>query len=176
MGTRESAFEAAAARAYPSLVRAATVLCWSPADVEDVVQETMLRAFKSYGSFRGGSSFFTWAYTILARAAQAANLARAKALPDDYVLSLPQALPPADRAVVLNEEARAVVDAIRALPDRQREMVTLRYLEDLNYAQIAAALAVSVGTVKATLFEAKLALRSALARQGIRRKASHVVP
>jgi RNA polymerase sigma-70 factor (ECF subfamily) len=176
IGSRKKDFETAAEEAYPALARAATVLCWSQADVEDVVQEALLRAFKSYGAFRGDSSFFTWAYAILSRAAQAANRAHTKGVPSDYALSQPQHLPPVDRAVVLNEDARAVIEAIRSLPERQREMVTLRFLEDLGYAEIAATLAVSVGTVKATLFEAKMSLRSALARQGIRKKASHVVP
>jgi RNA polymerase sigma-70 factor (ECF subfamily) len=173
---RKKDFEAAAEGAYPALVRAATVLCWSRADAEDVVQETMLRAFKSYGAFRGDSSFFTWAYAILARAAQAANQAHTKCLPSDYALSQPQQLPPVDWAVVLKEDARVLIDAIRSLPTRQREMVTLHFLEDLCYAEIAAALEVSVGTVKATIFEARASLRSALARKGIGRKASDVVP
>ena len=176
IGRRKQDFEAAAQEAYPALVRAATVLCWSRADAEDVVQDTMLRAFKSYGAFRGDSSFFTWAYAILARTAQAANHAHTKCLPSDYALSQPQHLPPVDRAVVLNEDARVLIDAIRSLPARQREMVTLHFLEDLGYAEIAAALAVSVGTVKATIFQAKAALRSVLARKGIGRKAPDDVP
>ncbi len=176
IGSRKKDFEAAAEEAYPALARAATVLCWSRADADDVVQETMLRAFKSYGAFRGESSFFTWAYAILARAAKAANQAQAKGLPGDYALGVPQTLPPVDHAVVLNDDARAAIDAIRALPQRQREMVTLHFLEDLGYAEIAAALEVSVGTVKATIFEARASLRSALARKGIGRKAPHEVP
>jgi RNA polymerase sigma-70 factor (ECF subfamily) len=175
IGSRKKDFEAAAEGAYPALARAATVLCWSQADVEDVVQETMLRAFKSYGAFRGDSSFFTWAYAILSRAAQAANRAHTKGVPAGYALTQPQHLPPVDRAVVRHEEAAAVIDAIRSLPERQREMLTLHFLEEQTYAEIAAALHVAVGTVKATLFEAKKALRSTLTAKGVRQKASYGV-
>jgi RNA polymerase sigma-70 factor (ECF subfamily) len=135
----------------------------------------MLRAFKSYHAFRGDSSFFTWAYVILARTAYAANQAHAKGVPSDYALGQPQRLPPVDRAVVLNEDARAAIDAIRSLPERQREMVTLHFLEEMTYPEIAAALQVSIGTVKATIFEAKASLRSALREKGMGKKAFYVV-
>ncbi len=135
----------------------------------------MLSAYKSYGSFRGDSSFLTWAYRILVRTAHAANHKRAKVLPAEYGLSQPQHLPPADRAVVLNEDAREVIDAIRELPERQREMITLHLLEELSYAEIGSAMEVSLGTVKATIFEAKTSLRAALARKGIVRRSIHVL-
>jgi RNA polymerase sigma-70 factor (ECF subfamily) len=168
-------FDAVAAQAYPSLTRAATVLCWSKADVDDVVQETMLSAYKSYGSFRGDSSFLTWAYRILVRAAHAANHKQAKVLPAEYALTLPQQLPPADRTVILDEEARGVIDAIRSLPERQREIITLYLLKEFSYAEISSAMEVSLGTVKATIFEAKASLRAALARKGIVKRSIHVL-
>ena len=164
-----------AAEAYPSLTRAATVLCWSKADVEDVVQETMLGAYKSFGSFRGDSSFLTWAYRILVRAAQTANHKRAKVLPAEYALTREQQLPPADRTVILDEEARGVIDAIRSLPERQREIITLYLLKEFSYAEISSALEVSLGTVKATIFEAKASLRAALAKKGIVKRSIHVL-
>ena len=75
-------FESAVETDYAALARAATVLCRSKSDVEDVLQETMLRAFNAYPSFRGGSSFLTWAYAILARVAQARNLNAAGCIPE----------------------------------------------------------------------------------------------
>lgn len=175
MGEREDEFERAVEAAYPALARAAVVLCGSRSDADDVVQETVLRAFKSYPSFRGQASFFTWVYTILARVAHATNQSRSRPIPADYAVDRPQALPPVDRTVMANEQARALIDAVRSLPERQREMITLYFLEELSYSEIAAALTVSVGTVKATMFQAKTALRSALAKNGIRRKAAHVL-
>ena len=71
-------------------------------------------------------------------------------------------LPPVDSALLEAEEARVLIDAIRWLPERQREMITLHFLQELSYAEIAGALGVAVGTVKATIFSAKIALRDAL--------------
>jgi len=109
------------------------------------------------------------------RAAQAANRKRAKVLPAEYALSQPQQLPPADRTVILDEEARGVIDAIRSLPERQREIITLYLLKEFSYAEISSAMEVSLGTVKATIFEAKKSLRAALARKGIVKTSIHVL-
>jgi len=136
----------------------------------------MLSAFKSYGSFRGDSSFLTWSYRILVRAAQAANRKQVKFLPDDYAASQPQQLPPADRAVILDEDASGVINAIRSLPERQREIITLYLLKELSYSEISSAMGVSVGTVKATIFQAKTSLRAALASKGIIRRPIHELP
>ena len=77
----------------------------------------------------------------------------------------PEPLPPVDAALIEDEMARRMIDAIRQLPQRQREMVTLHYLDERPYRDIAEALGVSIGTVKATLFNAKQSLREALAEK-----------
>jgi len=135
----------------------------------------MLNAFKSYGSFRGDSSFVTWAYRILVRAAQAANQKRAKVIPAEYTIIQPLQFPPADRAVIMDDDARGVIDAIRSLPERQREIITLYLLKDLSYAEISSAMEISLGTVKATIFQAKTSLRAALVRKGIIKRSIHVL-
>ncbi len=175
MKLRKGDFESEVTAVYPALMRAATVLCWSRSDVEDVVQDALLRAFSAYPSFKGESSFLTWAYAILSRVAQAANRRGSRLVPDDYTMNQPQQIPPLDHAVVVDEDARLLIDAIRSLPERQREMLTLRFLEELSYNEIAEALKVSLGTVKATVFQAKMSLRSALAKKGIHRKVIHVL-
>ena len=165
MSQRNAEFERDLEAVSPALIRAARVLCWSADDVDDVVQETVMRAFESYSTFGRRSSLLTWMYAILARVASAANQKRRRQIPAGYALGRPDCLPPVDVGVSEDESARAVVDAIRALPQRQREMVTLHFLEDLTYGQIAEALGVAVGTVKATVFAAKMSLRDALAAQ-----------
>jgi RNA polymerase sigma-70 factor (ECF subfamily) len=156
-------FESAVHAVYAPLVRSASVLCWSDVDVEDVVQETILRALRSYGSFNGSSSFLTWCYAILTRVASAANQRRSRQIPADYAAGRNKALPPVDSRLVEDDEARVLVDAIRSLPPRQREVITLHFLQELSYADIAQALGVAVGTVKATIYSAKSALRVAFA-------------
>ena len=164
MTHRRGDFESQLQAVYLPLLRSAAVLCWSSADVEDVVQETMLQALRSQHSFGQKSSLLTWTYVILSRVAGAANQKRRRQVTADDLSRVPDALPPVDRSMIADEEARVVTDAIRQLPQRQREMVTLHFLEDLSYAQVAAALDVSIGTVKATIFAAKASLREALSR------------
>jgi RNA polymerase sigma-70 factor, ECF subfamily len=158
----EHDFEAAVKAVYAPLVRSANLLCWSGNDVDDVVQETLLKAMRSYRSFNGSSSVLTWCYTILARVASAANQKRSRQIPADYAAGRDSALPPADAQLLEDDEARVLVDAIRSLPQRQREMITLHFLQELSYADIAQALGVAVGTVKSTIYSAKSALRVAL--------------
>jgi RNA polymerase sigma-70 factor (ECF subfamily) len=154
-------FERAVNEVYPALMRSAHVLCWSAQDVEDVVQETMLQALRGYASFQGRSSPITWCYTILTRVAAAANQRRRRA-PVKHERMQRDGLPPVDAALIEDETARLMVDAIRALPDRQREVLTLHFLQDLSYEQIASALGLAIGTIKATIHAAKSSLRKTL--------------
>ena len=65
-------------------------------------------------------------------------------------------------AVLLGDEHRAVVEALRGLPRRQREVLVLRYWSDLSEAEIAAALGISRGTVKSSASRALSALEKQL--------------
>jgi RNA polymerase sigma factor (sigma-70 family) len=74
----------------------------------------------------------------------------------------PDALPPADFALLLAEEHREVVAALRRLPRRQREVLVLRYWANLDEAEIAETLRISRGTVKSTASRALDALENIL--------------
>jgi RNA polymerase sigma-70 factor (sigma-E family) len=74
----------------------------------------------------------------------------------------PDEAPPADLSVLLTEEHREVVEAMRKLPRRQREVLVLRYWSELSEAEIAAALGVARGTVKSSASRALAALESHL--------------
>ena len=68
----------------------------------------------------------------------------------------------ADQDAVAAEQRDRVLDALRALPDRQREVVALRYYLDLSEAQIAETLGISNGAVKSHASRAAAALRTSL--------------
>jgi RNA polymerase sigma-70 factor (ECF subfamily) len=160
-------FETSLDAIFRALVRAARVLCWSDADVDDAVQETLLAAYRGRASFKGNAAPFTWCYTILTRVASRANRRHVQARSlvsthGELADSLDAPLPPVDSQLLDDETSRAVVDAVRTLPQRQREVITLHFLQDCPYAEIAAALGISVGTVKATVFAAKHSLREKL--------------
>jgi RNA polymerase sigma-70 factor (ECF subfamily) len=171
---RDRDFESSLDAIYPALVRAARVLCWSDADVDDVVQEALLAAYRGRASFKGHASPFTWCYTILTRVASRANRrhVRGRSLTsthDDGEMTetLDAPLPPVDSRLLDDETSRAVIDAVRTLPQRQREVITLHFLRDCPYAEIASALGISVGTVKATVFAAKQSLREKLSGEAV---------
>jgi RNA polymerase sigma factor (sigma-70 family) len=69
---------------------------------------------------------------------------------------------PADTSLLLAEEQRELLAAVRALPERQRQVVVLRYWSDLSEAEIAETLGVSRGTVKSTASRALDALQTTL--------------
>ena len=70
--------------------------------------------------------------------------------------------PPADLALLLDEEHRQVVEALRTLPRRQREVLVLRYWSELSEAEIATTLGISRGTVKSTAARGLAALEQRL--------------
>jgi RNA polymerase sigma-70 factor (sigma-E family) len=74
----------------------------------------------------------------------------------------PDDAPPADLAVLLDEEHREVVEAMRRLPSRQREVLVLRYWSGLSEAEIASVLGVARGTVKSSASRALAALETQL--------------
>jgi RNA polymerase sigma-70 factor (sigma-E family) len=80
----------------------------------------------------------------------------------------PDDAPPADLAVLLTEEHREVVEAMRTLPRRQREVLVLRYWSGLSEAEIAEALGVARGTVKSSAARALAALETRLGGDGER--------
>ena len=77
-------------------------------------------------------------------------------------VAVPSEEPGADVTTLLADEHRAVIDAVRRLPARQREVLVLRYWLDLTEAEIAAAMGVSAGTVKSTASRALDALERLL--------------
>ncbi len=130
--------------------------------VEDLVQETFVRVLRALPGFdpAGPASLTTWMLTIAARLAlNELRRPEAAALADE-----PEG-PGADRAdlgVERRQLAAAIGAGVAALPDAQRAVLVLREYHDLDYAEIAAALELDLGTVKSRLARARAALRAHL--------------
>ena len=148
------AFEAEALASLDSLYRAALRLTRVPADAEDLVQETYLKAFRSVDRFQPGTNLRAWLFTILHNTA----LNRARDRARDMVAVDSDAV---ERAMDSHAEPGATPEslllrdtlapdlqaAIDALPPAFREAVWLRDVEEFSYAEIAAMLQVPAGTV-----------------------------
>ncbi len=164
-------FETDALASIDSLYRTALRLTRDPADAEDLVQETYLKAFRAADRFERGTNLRAWLFTILHNTARnrVRDRAREAVTVDSEVVE--RAAEGGDgRAGVETPEAlllRATLDpdlqaAVDALPDVFREAVWLRDVEEFSYAEIARMLAVPVGTVMSRISRGRRMLYEAL--------------
>ncbi|MCS6860207.1 MAG: sigma-70 family RNA polymerase sigma factor [Abditibacteriales bacterium] len=137
-------------------------------EAEDITQETFVRAYRAREKFRGECSYPTWLFQI------AVNLCidRARHLRANEIVSLDSSLdgeegggwePPDGSQDPLRELERAelrerVQQSLGTLPERLRKVITLYFMQDMSYEEIASILDCSVGTVKSRMFTAKARL------------------
>jgi RNA polymerase sigma-70 factor, ECF subfamily len=132
------------------LLRSAYLLCGNQTDAQDLVQETFLQAFKAAHRFRGDSAVYTWLHGILLNVNRRRWRKQKRFVFDDHLLETPVEPPvesEADREFRFSRLARAV----QALSPEHREVIVLKYYENLKIEQIAAQTGVSVGTIKSRL-------------------------
>jgi len=138
------------------LVRLAILLVDDLATAEDVVQDAFAGYVARAGKLRDSSAALAYLRTSVVNNARSAlrrrRTARAYVAPTDPPVDGP------DDTAVLAEEHREVLDALRKLAPRQREVLVMRYWSGLNEAEIATALGISRGTVKSTASRALDAL------------------
>jgi RNA polymerase sigma-70 factor (ECF subfamily) len=144
-----SQLEALYRERLPALVRTAAAIVGDADAARETVQQAFAVADRQLGSYDRRGSLAGWVWRIVVRAAIDEQRRRSR---------LSYAEPP-DRAAETDETDDALVAAIRALPERQRLTLFLRYYADLDYATIADALDVAPGTVAATLNAAHTSLR-----------------
>lgn len=145
--------------------------------VQDIAQETFIRAYRALAQFRGDAQFYTWLYRIAVNTAKK-QLMELKRDPlvfqsqlssgdDDETSAAERELnnSAADtetpEAVLASKEiAEAVNAAMDALPEELRMAITLREIEGLSYEEIAQALDCPIGTVRSRIFRAREAISS----------------
>ncbi len=136
------------------------------AEVEDVVQESFIKAYRALPNFRGDSAFYTWLYRI------GINTAK------NYLVSMgrrPQVMQEVEiedvenfeggyemrttdtpeTALMTKQIAQTVNDTVAALPEELRTAITLRELEGLSYEEIATLMQCPIGTVRSRIFRAR---------------------
>jgi RNA polymerase sigma-70 factor (ECF subfamily) len=141
------------------LLRSAYLLCGNETEAHDLVQETFLQALKSRHRFRGDSLVYTWLHGIL-RNLSHRHLRKQKRLVYEEELVLGHPTNPASA----NETdadfcAARLAQALQKLSPEHREVIVLRYYENLKIHEIARQTGVSTGTVKSRLFYAVRALQ-----------------
>jgi RNA polymerase sigma-70 factor (ECF subfamily) len=127
------------------------------ADAEDIVQESLVKAWKSRWKVRDPQKFPAWLSTIVRhRARDLARKRKPEPLPDDYA-EKPTETATGDDS--LGENLRA---ALTELPELHRSALTLRYFEELDYAAIEQLLGLSNGALRGILGRALQTLRKRL--------------
>jgi RNA polymerase sigma-70 factor (sigma-E family) len=145
---------------YRSLVRLATLLVHDIATAEEVVQDSFVALHAGLHRLRDSEK--TLSYLRAAVVNRSRSVLRHRAVVDRNVPKPNPDMPSAEHGAMALLERSLVVAALRALPERQREVVVLRFYGDLSEAQIAMTMGITRGAVKSHTSRAMAALRSVL--------------
>ena len=141
--------------------------------VEDIAQETFIRAYRALAQFRGEAQFYTWLYRIAVNTAKKAlvdlkrdplvseSALRGSSDDEDETSALENELTSSETpetVLAAKEIAGAVNSAMEALPEELRQAVTLREIEGLSYEEIAEVMNCPIGTVRSRIFRAREAI------------------
>jgi RNA polymerase sigma-70 factor (ECF subfamily) len=142
-------------------------MCGNEADARDVLQETLVGAFRNLGSYRGEGALSTWLFQIARSHCIKAHRRRvgepAQNLPLDEASALPAEAAEPDRRAEAREIGELISAAMLALPEPSREVLILRDVEGLSASEAAEVLGIEVGALKSRLHRARMELRTRLA-------------
>ena len=145
--------------------------------VQDIAQETFIRAYRALPNFRGESAFYTWLYRIAVNAAKKAlmDMKRDPVITESALRSQDEDGEETSRAenelsdgetpealMASKEIATAVNSAVEALSEDLRQAITLREIEGLSYEEIADVMNCPIGTVRSRIFRAREAIAARL--------------
>jgi RNA polymerase sigma-70 factor (ECF subfamily) len=164
------------AEALPHVDRLFRLAMWferSRPEAEDVVQDTMIQALKSFHRFQPGTNCRAWLVTILQHVVSNRRRSKQRAIvvsdPDDRIAQTVPFVPP----VPQNLTDEDILGALQRLPPQFQEVIVLSDVEELTYKEIADALTIPLGTVMSRLHRGRALLRSELAAS--RRGSDHAV-
>ena len=179
-----SRFDDLAVPLLPALYNLARWLARNPADAEDLVQETFLKALRGFSGFEQGTNFKAWIFRILrntyltSRTGLAAM--RTVALEDEmgeggeagprHPEGAIERETPESNLIRLSDKA-AVADAMERLPAPLLEAILLCDVEEMKYREIATVLEIPIGTVMSRIARGRAALRRELGEPGRGREA-----
>ena len=163
-------FERDALPLLNSLYGAAMRLTRNPADAEDLIQETYLRAYRGFAGFAEGTNLKAWLYRILTNTFINSYRKRQREpvtvleeeIPDWYLYGTEQSEASAETEVLARMPDQDVKEALDALPEQFRMAVWLADVEGFSYKEIAEILNVPIGTVMSRLHRGRKALEKRL--------------
>ena len=160
-------FEELAMPLFDSLYNFASWLVHNKSNAEDLVQETYLKALRSFASFQPGTNFRAWMFRILKNTflSSRSTLGRRVTVEIDSEVDFPE-LPPTsatpESLLIERSQENAVRNAIEQLPLTFREVLLLCDVEDASYREISEILSIPIGTVMSRLARARKAVRESV--------------
>jgi RNA polymerase sigma-70 factor (sigma-E family) len=148
---------------YRALVRLSALLVRDTQTAEEVVQDAFVAMQGGWQRLRDAENAL--AYLRQAVVNRSRSVLRHRTVVDKNMQKAPPDMPSAEHGALAQLERSAVVDALRKLPERQREAIVLRYYADFSEAEIAAAMKISRGAVKSHTARGMAALRASLEQE-----------
>ncbi len=169
----KQAFELLVTKYQRKLWRLLSRFIRDPAEVEDVAQESFIKAYRALPSFRGDSAFYTWLYRIGINTAKNYLVAMGRRAPTTTEFDSEEAESFEDgdqlrdintpESVLMSKQIAATVnETMEELPDELRTAITLREIEGLSYDEIAGIMNCPIGTVRSRIFRAREAIAARL--------------
>jgi RNA polymerase sigma-70 factor (ECF subfamily) len=169
----QKAFGLLVSKYQRKLARLLSRLIRDPAEVEDVAQETFIKAYRALGNFRGDSAFYTWLYRIGINTAKNYLVSQGRRAPTRTEFDSEEAegfeegellrdnnTP--ERMLLSKQIGETVNSAMEALPEELRTAITLREIEGMSYEDIAKMMDCPIGTVRSRIFRAREAVAEKL--------------
>ena len=136
------------------------------AEVEDVVQESFIKAYRALPNFRGDSAFYTWLYRIGINTAKnyLVSMGRRPQVMQEVEIDDVEnfedggemrTMDTPETAMMTKQIAQTVNDTVASLPEELRTAITLREIEGLSYEEIATLMQCPIGTVRSRIFRAR---------------------
>jgi len=169
----QKAFGLLVSKYQRKLARLLSRLVRDPAEVEDIAQETFIKAYRALPSFRGDSAFYTWLYRIGINTAKNYLSSKSRRAPTTTEFDAEEAelfdsgdqlrdnnTP--ERLLQSKQVGETVNSALEALPEELRTAIMLREIEGLSYEEIAQIMNCPIGTVRSRIFRAREAVSEKL--------------
>ncbi len=169
----KQAFEMLVAKYQRKLWRLLSRFIRDPAEVEDVAQESFIKAYRALPSFRGDSAFYTWLYRIGINTAKNYLVAMGRRAPTTTGFDSEEAesfengeqlrdINTPESMLMSKQIAATVNETMAELPEELRTAITLREIEGLSYEEIAGIMNCPIGTVRSRIFRAREAIAAKL--------------
>lgn len=174
-----SAFEELVVRYQEQVYRLCLRMSGNAEDAADLTQEAFVKVWKNLDTFQFDAAFSTWLYRLASNCCldflrskkrrPTVSLTMETDEEDEQTVELPDDRPTPEEAAISKEERENLQLAMQSIEPEQRQILTLRVVNDLSYTDIAQVLGIREGTVKSRLSRARESLRKKLTEIGNKR-------